>query len=63
MALAAPDDLYSIDLDDGTCLVLGQLDDTSHLVARLDPRGPGVRRFDSDGELIGEYDHLSDAIR
>ena len=61
-ALIAPDDLYSIDLDDGTYLVLAQLDDTSHLLARLDSPGPGVRRFDSDGELIGEYDHLTDAM-
>ena len=62
IGLAAPDDLYSIDLEDGTYLVLAQLDDTSQLVVRLDPPGPGLRRFDSDGELIGEYDHLSDAM-
>jgi hypothetical protein len=42
--------------------VLAQLDDTSHLLARLDPPRRGVRRFDSDGELIGEYDHLTDAM-
>ena len=62
VGLIARDDLHSIDLDDGTYLVLAQLDDTSHLLARLDPPRPGVRRFDSDGELIGEYDHLTDAM-
>jgi hypothetical protein len=62
VGLIARDHLHSIDLDDGTYLVLAQLDDTSHLLARLDPPRRGVRRFDSDGELIGEYDHLTDAM-
>jgi hypothetical protein len=62
VGLIQREDLYSIDLDDGTYLVLARLDDTSHLFARLDPPGPGVRRFDSGGELIGEYDHLTDAM-
>jgi hypothetical protein len=60
--LAKPDELYSIDLDDGAWLVLAQLDDTSFLVARLDPPGPGFRRFEPDGEIIADYDHLGDAF-
>ena len=61
IGLVARDHLHSIDLEDGTYLVLAQLDDTSHLVARLDPpeRRPGFglrRRADR------EYDHLSDAM-
>ena len=60
MALAVRDELYSIDLDDGAYLVLAQLEDTSFVVARLDDPGRGVRRFEPDGELIGEYGHLTD---
>ena len=32
------------------------------LVVSLDRPGPSLRRFDSDGELLGEYDHLGDAM-
>jgi hypothetical protein len=60
--LLGRDEVYTIDLDDGTYLMLAQLEDTTMLVARVDPQGPGVRRFDTDGELVGEHPSLSDAL-
>jgi hypothetical protein len=61
-ALAAPDEMYSIDLDDGIFLVLAQLPDTDFVVARIEPPGPGIRRYDTDGDLVGEYATVQEAV-
>ena len=60
--LAAPDEMYSINLDDGICLVLAQLPDADFVVARIEPAGPGIRRYDTDGELVGEYPTVQEAV-
>lgn len=61
-ALVERDGVYGIDLDDGSYLVLAQLDDTTYVVAGVEPRRRKVRRFEPDGELVGEYATLKDAI-
>jgi hypothetical protein len=60
--LAAPGETYRIDLDDGEHLVLAQFDDTSFLVAPIDPARPGVRRFWPDGGLASEYPDVHSAL-
>lgn len=60
--LASPAETYRIQLDDGDHIVLAQLDDTSYLVAPIDPPRPAVRRFWPDGELMREYPDLRSAV-
>lgn len=60
--LSGPDELYIIDLDEGSFLVFGQLDDTSYLVAPVDPPQPGVRRYWTDGEPIRTYSTVREAL-
>jgi len=60
--LALPGEMYTINLDDGVFLVLAQLPDTDFVVARVDPAGPGIRRYDTDGDLVGEYDSIQAAV-
>lgn len=61
-ALVQPDGLYGIDLDDGSYLVLAQLEDTTYVVAGVDPRRRKVRRYEPDGELVGEYATVREAL-
>ena len=60
--LLGPEEIYTIDLEDGTCLVLAQLEDATMLVATVDPPRSGVRRFDTDGDLVGEHPSLTEAL-
>ena len=60
--LAAPEEMYSINLEDGIFLVLAQLPDTDFVVARIAPPGPGVRRYDTDGDLVGEFATVQEAV-
>jgi hypothetical protein len=60
--LSGPEELYTIDLDDGIYLVLTQLDDTSYLVAPVDPPGAGVRRYWPDGDSIRTYSTVREAL-
>jgi hypothetical protein len=60
--LATPGEMYTINLDDGVFMVLAQLPDTHYVVARVDPAGPRIRRYDTDGELVGEYDSIQAAV-
>lgn len=62
-SLSAPEDMHTVNLDDGEFMVLAQLPDTDFLVARLDPAGPGTRRHDTDGDLIGEYATVQEAVQ
>lgn len=61
-SLSGPQDMYRVNLDDGEFMVLAQLPDTDFVVARLDPPGPGIRRYDTDGDLIGEYETVQAAL-
>jgi hypothetical protein len=56
------EELYSTDLEDGTYMLLGLLPDQSVLVAPIDPSGPGVRRYEPEGELLGVHPTLADAL-
>ena len=38
------------------------LEDTTYVVAGVEPRRRKFRRFEPDGELVGEYVTLQDAI-
>jgi len=60
--LSTPEELYTIDLDDGRFLVLSQLNDTSYLVAPVDPRRPGVQRYWPDGEPVREYPTVRESL-
>jgi hypothetical protein len=60
--LSGPEDLYAIDLDEGSFLVLSQLGDTSYLVAPVDPPHPGVRRYRPDGDPIRTYPTVREAL-
>jgi len=60
--LASPAETYRIQLEDGDHIVLAQLDDTSYLVAPVDPPRPGVRRFWPGGELVREYPDVHAAV-
>jgi hypothetical protein len=60
--LASKAETYRIQLDDGDHVVLAQLDDTSYLVAPIDPPRPRVRRFWPDGDLVREYPDLRSAV-
>lgn len=62
-SLSAPGEMYTVSLDEGEFMVLAQLPDTDFVVARLDPAGPGIRRYDTDGELIGEYATVQEALQ
>jgi hypothetical protein len=62
-SLSAPEEMYTINLDAGEFMVLAQLPDTDFVVARLDPAGPGIRRYDTDGDLIGEYATVQEALQ
>lgn len=55
-------DLYEVHNSDGTYLMLGQLQDTTMLMARIDPQRPGVTRFDPDGDVIGHYQDVGAAL-
>lgn len=61
-ALVERDGVHGIDLDDGSYLVLAQLEDTTYVVAGVEPRRRKVRRFEPGGELVGEYETLKDAV-
>jgi hypothetical protein len=61
--LSDPADLYTVHLDDGEFMVLAQLPDTDFVVARVDPAGPGIHRYDTDGHLIGEFATLQEAVQ
>src|SRR5204863_397970 len=56
------DGLYTINLPDGDYLMLAELDDGTTLVAPIDPRRPGVRRYEPNGDLIGEFATLAEAL-
>jgi hypothetical protein len=60
--LLAPGDTYEVDLADGTWLMLAQLDDTTFLMARSDPSGPGIRRFHPSGDPVDDYPTLTAAL-
>jgi len=60
--LSGPEELYTIDLDDGRYLVLSQLDDTSYLLAPVDPPQPDVRRYWPDGDPIRTYGNVREAL-
>ena len=62
LAVLGRNELYTVNLPDAECLMLGQLDDATVLVAAIDPRRPGVRRYEPDGEVIGEYRTMADAL-
>jgi len=57
-----PDDLYTIDLDGGEYVVLGQLPDTSILFAPLDAPTPRIIRSDPVGDDRHEYPSLVAAL-
>jgi hypothetical protein len=61
-SVGAPEDLYTIDLEDGTLLVIAQLEDTTYVVAGVDPPRPGVHRYEAEGDLIGEYATVREAV-
>ena len=60
--LMTSDELYTVDLDDGEYVALAQLDDSTLLLAAVDPLRPGVRRFDLEGELVATYATLREAL-
>jgi hypothetical protein len=60
--LLGRDEVYPVELEDGTYLMLGQLVDTTMLGAPIEPRGGGVRRFDPGGALESEHASLAEAI-
>ena len=60
-SLMDSDEMYSITLDDGVFLVLAQLPDTDFLVAPIDPARPGIRRYETDGDLVAEYATVREA--
>jgi hypothetical protein len=62
VSLADPDEMYTITLDDGVFMVIAQLPDTDFLVARVDPPGPGIRRYETDGELVAEYGTVREGV-
>ena len=62
-SLSGPEDMYRVNLNDGEFMVLALLPDTDVVVARLDPTGPGIRRYDTDGDLIGEYETVQAAVQ
>jgi hypothetical protein len=61
-AIVEPDGTYRIDLDDGTYLVLAQLEDTTFIVAATDPPRQVIRRYDPDGDLVGEFASVRAAV-
>jgi hypothetical protein len=61
-ALVERSGVYGIDLEDRSYLVLAQLEDTTYVVAGVDPRRGKVRRYEPTGELMGEYQTLREAI-
>jgi hypothetical protein len=61
-ALVDRDGIYGIDLEDGSYLVLAQLEDTTYVVAGVDPRRPNLRRYEPSGDLAGEYRTLQEAL-
>lgn len=61
-SVGAPEDLYTIDLEDGTFLVIAQLEDTTYVVAGVDPPRSGVHRYEAEGDLIGEYATVREAV-
>jgi hypothetical protein len=62
LGLSSPSEIYRAQREDGEYLLLAQLDDTTFLVAPIDPPGPGVKRFEPDGELLGEYHDVRSAL-
>jgi hypothetical protein len=60
--LGARGGVFRIGLDDGDFLLLGQLADTTFVVAPIDPARPGIRRYSADGDLEGEYPDLRTAL-
>jgi hypothetical protein len=62
-SLSDAEGMYRVNLDDGEFMVLAQLPDTDFVVARLDPPGPGIRRYDTDGDLIGQYETVQAAVQ
>jgi hypothetical protein len=62
LGLSSPSEIFRVQLEDGKYLLLAQLDDTSFLVAPIDPLRPGVKRFEPDGELLGEYQDVRSAL-
>jgi len=62
LGLASRGEVYRIQLVDGDHAVLTQLDDTSFLVAPIDPLGLGVKRFWPDGDVMREYPDIRSAL-
>ena len=60
--LAGRDEVFRIGLEDGDHIVLAQFDDTTYLVAPIDPSGKGVRRYLPDGDLEGTYPDIRSAL-
>jgi hypothetical protein len=61
-SVADPTEVYLVHIGDTECLVLAQLPDTTYIAGRVDPPGPGVVRFEPDGDLIIEYASLREAV-
>jgi hypothetical protein len=55
-------DVYVVHIGDAECLVLAQLPDTTYVAGKVDPPGPGVVRFEPDGDVIGEFASLREAV-
>ena len=60
--LARREEVFRIGLEDGDHLVIAQFEDTTYLVAPIDPPGTGVRRYSPDGDLEGTYPDVRSAI-
>jgi predicted DNA-binding WGR domain protein len=60
--LLRPEELYSIGLSDGDYVVLGQLPDTTFLVAPTEPGQPRVYRYDPGGDRTGSYGSIAAAL-
>lgn len=57
-----PNEVYLVDVDGTTYLVLAQLPDTTYVAGRIDPPVPGVVRFEPEGDHVGQYATLTEAI-
>ena len=61
--LLGRNDIYEVDLDDGTYMMLAQLPDTTFAAVRLDPTEDVVHRFDTTGSVVGTYDAVQSALQ
>jgi hypothetical protein len=60
--LSPIDDLFEIELPEGTFVVLSQLPDTTFVAARADTVSPVVSRFDTDGSQVGSFTTAREAF-